>query len=363
MILRNYFFLLIILFAGILQAQNKKPEVKELLAKAEITCFASEDGSIWFGTNGQGLYQYIYKTGELKSYTTATKTIDNDFITCVAVAKDYVWTGSSDGLFIFDRKKKQWKKRKFSAGGEYGNWIRALCYDKTRDELWIGRFRNLTLLSVDKQKFDDFDLTQSGDLKTNSITFLKREEGTRFLWIGTESGLFKYEIERQPTLKTGLKYYSNKGNAFRGEGKYVSVTDMLFEKQKVWIATEEFITVDQPDFSTGGLFSFDRRASWIRYAKNTGLPANGISAVSLIGNYLWLGTFEFDKKRKARTGKGLVMMHRKNGTVIPVDPNMLSLSSLLITVLYFDGTYLWIGTEKGLYRVTFASSFPGIPKK
>jgi ligand-binding sensor domain-containing protein len=168
-----------------------------------------EQGALWVATNGKGIHQYIFNENKWITYSTENKNIENNFFECIAVSDEYVWAGTTDGLFILDRKRNQWKKRKFAVGGEYGNWIRSLAYDPDQNVLWIGRFKNLTRLDVAKQKFDDYDLTMNSDPKSNTIKTIRFEDDA-FVWFGTEAGAFRYDKSTQFNGVSSLTYFSNK---------------------------------------------------------------------------------------------------------------------------------------------------------
>jgi ligand-binding sensor domain-containing protein len=334
--------------------------VNSFLEGASITKITEEDTSylkkgeeyIWVATYGQGIYRFSKKDGKWINFSTASKNLQNDIFHCLAVSKDYVWAGASEGLYIYDKKKNRWSMKKFSLGGEFGNWIRALYYDKDKNILWIGRFRNLTQLEVAKQTYRDFDLTQGNDPKTNTIKTI-RLDGDSLVWFGTESGAHLYRKKKKIAQNT-WEFINNK-KGFKQEGNAVSITDFLFEGENVWFGTDEFVTPRQPEFNVGGLYRYNRKIKWDKIDKSNGLPGNGIYCLEKTGNVIWAGVYSFDKNEKAEYGKGLIMIDRFTGKVTPVDLNLLRVNTSTITTLYFDGKDLWIGTDKGLYRLKIAN--------
>ena len=161
------------------------------LENAIIESIKGDGNFIWVATYGQGIFRYSQKEDKWFNYSTKKENLENDLFYNLAVSKDFVWAGSGDGLFTFDKKKGQWRKRKFAQGGEMGNWIRSLCYDPSQNILWIGRFKNLTRLEVAKQKFSDYNLTTNNDSKTNNIISIKLD-GDSLIWFGSESGVHIY---------------------------------------------------------------------------------------------------------------------------------------------------------------------------
>jgi ligand-binding sensor domain-containing protein len=329
---------------------------------ANVTSIIGDNSTIWFSTYGQGIMQYDIAKKAWTVYSSQSGNAENDFYYCIAVSKDYIWGGSSDGLYTYDRKRNTWKKRKFALGGEYGNWIRSLYYDENTGYLWIGRFKNLTRLDVARQKYDDFDLTINNDDRTNNFKFIK-PEGDNYIWFSSEGGIYRYDKALDISDKTSLEFFSSKENGFRGEGDYVSVSAMLSEKDYIWFGCDEFVTDEKPQFNVGGLYRYNRKATWTRIDKRSGLPANGIKSIIKTGNKVWLAIYQFDKNSKSEVGKGLVIYDKRTGKVTPVNLDEIKINSLNITALYYNGLDIWIGTDKGLWRLEFHNSFAEFTKK
>ena len=325
------------------------------LENAIIESIKGDGNFIWVATYGQGIFRYSKKEDKWFNFSTKKENLENDLFYNLAVSKDFVWAGSGDGLFTFDKKKEQWRKRKFALGGEMGNWIRSLCYDPSQNVLWIGRFKNLTRLEVSKQKFSDYDLTSNNDSKTNNIISIKLD-GDSLIWFGSESGVHIYNKNENIDNKNSWRFLTNKKRGFEEEGDAVSVHDMLFDNRNIWFATDEFTTSQQPKFNIGGIYEFNRKFRWDRISKEDGLPGNGIYCLEMTGNYIWSGIYSFDRKDKKEYGKGLVYINRLKNKVHVVDLNELNINTSLILSLYFDGYDLWIGSDKGLVRLKFYNS-------
>jgi ligand-binding sensor domain-containing protein len=346
----------LILFTFIIFIVNSfaQPNYKTYLPKANVNNITSDGTSIWISTYGSGIHQYIPQKDTMINYSTADKNLEEDFFYCIAASKDYVWAGTSEGLYIFDKKKNYWKKRKFAVGGELGNWIRCLYYDEKTNILWIGRFKNLTRYDIAKQKFDDFDLSVDNDPKTNTFKTIK-PEGDSFIWFTTEAGVHKYDKSFDISDSTSHEFISNKKNGFRGEGEYVSVSDIFFDKNVIWFATDEFTTPEKPNFNIGGIYLFNRRAIWQKLDKRNGLPANGVYTLARCGNRIFAGLYQFDKNEKTPIGKGIVQIDRVKGKVLKIPPDEIALTTSIVQCLYFDGDNMWIGTDSGLWKVKISN--------
>lgn len=320
-----------------------------VLENVSVTSVRVEPNYIWLATYGQGIYRYSKKENKWTNFSTSNNNLENDLFSCIAVSDDYVWAGSIEGLFTYDKKRNTWRKRKFAVGGEMGNWIRSLCYDKKENTLWIGRFKNLTELDVKRQKFTEHDLTKNNDPKTNTIKSIKLD-GDSLIWFGSESGVHIYNKQMKDSESAWL--FINNKRGFNAEGDAVSVSDFLFEGDNVWFATDEFVTPQQPNFNLGGIYKFNRKLKWERIAKLDGLPGNGIYCLERTGNKIWAAVYAFDRKNKKEYGKGFVIIDRVTGKISNIDLNLTEISSSLVQSFFFDGTEMWLGTDKGLFKFT-----------
>lgn len=346
---------ILILFILILSACGSYAQIEseKYLSGSVVTSITGYGDNIWLSTYGEGIFRYSKKDGRWFNFSTQKNNIPGDFFYTIAVSKDYVWAGTAEGLYIYDKRRGTWRVRKFALGGIMGNWIRALCYDSTNNVLWIGRFENLTVLDVAKNRFTDHHLTINNDVKTNNFKVIKLD-GDSLVWFGTEAGVFKYRKNLNINDKDAWTFYSNK-NGFDDEGKSISVSDILFDQKEIWFGTDEFITPQSPDFNKGGLYEYDRRNSWLRLSEKDGMPANGIYCLAMTGNKIWAGIYSFNGTEKKDYGKGLILIDRVTGDITPVDLNLIRIQSSKILSMYFDGSYMWLGTGDGISRVRISN--------
>jgi ligand-binding sensor domain-containing protein len=327
---------------------------KVFLENAFVTDIKQDGNTLLVATYGQGIYQYSLQDGIWKNFSTKTGDIDNDLFHCVASSKDFIWAGSNEGLYIYNRKTKKWTTKKFSEGGQFGNWIRALYFDKKRNLLWIGRFRNVTLFDVKENSYREFNRTIDNDEKTNNINVISAD-GDSVLWFGAEFGVHKLVLDSKNQFNNWT-YFNNKSRAFRGEGEMVSVSDILPTKNSIWFATEEFITKDNPNYNIGGIYINNRKFEWKRINKSDGLPGNGVFSLIRIGNFVIASLYEFNPNSKAEIGKGLALINYSTYNTIPIELNQYGLRNNEVRALYFDGNNLWLGTAAGLVRIRITNS-------
>ena len=343
---------LYLLFPILLLSQEFAPMDHHLEGKV-VTDICDNGKEIWVSTNGNGIYKYDLKKNKWQNYSTNNKKLSLNFFYSIAASKDYVWAGSSDGLFIYSKKRNSWTKRKFGKGGQLSNWIRDIEYDHYINVVWIGRFKYLTKYDIKKRRFTDYDLTTNNDVKTNTIKVVKLD-GDSLVWFGSEDGLHKYDKSRGIEDEGTMSFYDNDLNYFRGEGDAVSISSLLIEQNNIWIGLDEFVTKTNPDYNLGGIYKFDRKNEWIRFDSKKGLRGNGIYDMLQIGDYIWVSLYQFSKNTKDIYGRGIAIINR-----ISEEVKMMDIEDFpaITYAFHYDGKRLWIGTENGIYSIDFTNEF------
>ncbi len=241
------------------------------------------------------------------------------------------------------------EKRKFGLGGQFGNWIRSLEFDKKRNTLWIGRFKYLSKYDLIKRKYSDINLTVNKNDKTNSVKTLTLD-GDIVLWIGVEAGVHKLNLISK--TKDDLTFYDNKTNFFMSEGIQVSVSKILPEQNYIWFATDEFVPKKNPSFNLGGVFRYDRKIEWLKFNAENYFEGSGIFSLEQTGNYIWVSTYKFNPETKEYIGKGLVLINRNSLKSLKVENNLIPNT---VFSMNFDGSNLWLGTDDGLRKIVLAN--------
>lgn len=337
----------IILFTLLCPTFYSQENVESFLEGREVLDIAGDGENIWFATNGSGIFKYSLAKKEFTNYNSENSDLQNDFIYCIAANEQFVWAGSIDGFFIYEKRRNRWFKRKFSKGGQLSNWIRSIEYDSQEDEVWIGRFLYLTKYDIRSRRFTDFDLTINKDEKTNTIKTIA-VDGDSLVWFGTEGGLHKYNKHLEMQEPGALKYYDNSMNYFNGDGSKISVADILFDRSYVWIGLDKFISPENPEYNIGGLYRYDRRNEWIRFDNTKGLKADGIYAIEITGNYIWTAVYDFSINTKDAYGRGVDLINRFTGKVKTIESDVIPDKVLS---MYFDGENMWLGSNSGVVKL------------
>lgn len=328
-------------------------EINKYLDGTIIEDICGNGDDIWIASNGRGIYKYSLKNDEWQNYSTENNNLQHQYFYSIAANDQFVWAGSIDGLFILNKRRNNWSKRKFGLGGQLSNWIRSLAFDRDANVLWIGRFKYLTKYDLKKRRFTDYDLTIGKNEKTNTIKTIQ-VDGDSLVWFGTEAGLHKYDKSKEIYEDDAVVFFDNRFNYFQGDGDDVSISALLFEQNNVWIGTDEFITPDKPNYNIGGLYKFNRVNRWDRFDTASGLQGNGISCLGVTGNYIWVGTYQFSKIAKEPYGRGIVLINRTTGNLSIVRDNRIPDS---IKCFYFDGENVWLGSESGVIQIKLGNKF------
>ena len=328
-------------------------EIISYLDGTTIQDIIGDGNDIWIATEGKGIYHYSKTHDKWTNYSTRSGGLEQDYIYCIAQDKNFVWAGSVDGLFIFNKRNKRWTKRKFSQGGQLSNWIRSISYDPYDDLVWIGRFMYLTKYDIKRRRFTDYDLTIKGDMKTNTIKAVA-VDGDSLVWFGTEGGLHKYDKSKDLDEPGTVVFYDSKLHHFNGDGDKVSITSLMFEQNNIWIGLDEFRTSDNPNYNLGGLYRFNRENEWYRFDNSLGFQANGVFALARIGDYILASLYQFGRNTKQPYGRGIAIVNRNT-----LELNQIQDSRIPKKVLsmYFDGELLWLGTDEGLKQIKLANDF------
>jgi hypothetical protein len=348
--MKKYLFLLIFLS---LVSKVFCQESQTFLGGKDVTDLHKDGEILWVTTNGSGIYAYDYQSEKFQRYYDKNSELDQNFFHTISASDKYVFAGSTDGFYIFDKRRQRWIKRKFGKGGQLSNWIRDVVYDESTGIAWIGRFMYLTSFNTRTRRFEDYDLTKKGNPKTNTIKTIELD-GDSLIWIGTEGGLNKYDKSKDFNEKGAVEFFDNSLNYFGGMGEEISVSDIYTTPENIWIGLDEFRTEDRPEYNPGGLYKYDRGYHWIRFGTEDGLDGSGILSIEKTGHYLWVSLYQFGKQEKEKYGRGLAILNIMNNKIQMVQNQKLP---RLINKILFDGRNLWLAASDRLVKINMENEF------
>jgi ligand-binding sensor domain-containing protein len=181
---------------------NKIPVPKNGFSNA----YLDKDGSLWFSSNGGGVYHYNGKT--FKHYTEKNGLSSNRVFSIVPDLKNNLWFGTQNGLTKYDRK--QFKHIPLPYRDTLSGWaakmnpvlspnaVHSLATDK-KDNLWIGTAGGGAYF-YDGTNFKSY-LTEIGrkqedSLYHNWIPFIRKDsKGNMWFASMTHGGVSRYDGE------------------------------------------------------------------------------------------------------------------------------------------------------------------------
>ncbi len=204
------------------QIVNKKNYITLGLTEKNInSIYEDKEGSIWFGTYGNGLYQQFDK-----AFTYSQPTYNNKPLNITSVAKtseNSYWIGSDNGLFsTTNLEGNDLTKINFSSN-VLNAYVTSLFVDK-KNGLWVGTSnQGLFLKEINSKNFTKilakFNLPQN--IEINCIV----EDRNSHVYIATDNGLLIYnQIDKNLSLTT-----TNEGLVHNNlKFLYVDKTDKLW---------------------------------------------------------------------------------------------------------------------------------------
>lgn len=248
-------------------------------------------------------------------------------------------------------------------------------FKDSKNSFWLGTSRGLFLFAPQNATFQHISIADTNQIEAEVIRSID-EDHTGKLWVGTESGIFVYDVA-EDDITNYSQSFSAQPETLSDKSVY---SVFVSEENIVWIGTyfggvnytkpkpkgiTKFLPSDYKNSISGKAVSQVIQTSdnklWIGtedggisiYNKNTGefdflnvkdgLSSNNVHSLEEDQNgYIWIGTFlgglnRYDKK----TGEISIMKFDKK------DPA--SLSNNYVYSLYKDTSKrLWVGTQFGL---------------
>ncbi len=165
----------------------------------------------------------------------------------------------------------------------------------------------------------DFFLDKEGDATSQLLSdrVLSLAVDSRYLWVGTDRGLSRYDKMQgcwdNFTVKDGLAHNH--------------VLSIALDNLQVWIGTRDGVSRYEIPTST-----------WTRYMPRDGLAGREVSSVAVDSRFIWFGTpnglSRYDKETNSWARK-----REEDG-----------LAGDFVTQIVIDDDYIWVGTENGVSR-------------
>ncbi|MCS7012826.1 MAG: ATP-binding protein [Chloroherpetonaceae bacterium] len=244
----------------------------------------TQDGTLWIGTVGSGLYQHSPHTKAWKQYRKGAFGQDSELSSNMILSlyqdrKGRLWIGTwGSGLVLYDAASKRFRTfRHHSSDSLKDNFIATICED-AQGNLWVGTWNGLKKFNPETQTFVRFAHPQESS-KSNAYRKVRMLRLSRngWLWVGfEEDGLACFNPATEQYVEIA-----------RSSAPLPKIIRSIYEDSTgvVWIGTYD-----------GGLLRFDPSAQsdtarFKHFTTRDGLPSHHIFGILPdASGHLWLGT-------------------------------------------------------------------------
>lgn len=314
------------------------------------TIFIDKNNLIWIGTYRSGLYRLDPKTGMINHWGNKAddpKSISNNYVSSIyGDSNGNLWVGTFNGLNKFNPKKSGNNfTRYFADMNNHNSLSNNLIWGITpsaidKNKLWLGTANGITILNIEEEKFSQIIIPNPDNLKfgTGAGTILEEAAGNEvILWINSYAGLLRYNLARNKFDR----FLSDKANTNSVMSNQIN---NIFKDRSgvLWIATDNglcYFSQKNVKFNNS-LFYSDN------YFETEELNNLNVKAITKTPeNNLWLGT-----------EKGLYKLIN-SGRKIKIIKHPDLMSENIWTLSAGNSSDVWIGTYgAGLFNLNYKTN-------
>ncbi len=237
----------------------------------------------------------------------------------------FIWIGTAEGLNVFDGDEFT----VFSSKGPNNTFssetfINDLCFDD--DYIWVAGSPGLSRIHTATRIIEKLDQFNNYLIRT-----IYREPESPFLWIGTNTGLIRYNIGNQ----THILFNTANSNISHDRIRAIYKDS----DENLWIGTFDQLNKLVPNSSV--FSTYDLKGSYMPQINNN-LVVSILPYSDENDSLLWIGT-----------ETGLILFHRQSGIVETYRTGNSRLLNETIKVIHrSESGNLFLGTDFGLYKLT-----------
>lgn len=222
--------------------------IKELPVHDYVSILHETDGTLWAGSNGQGISLYNTKTGQKATFKydiTNDRSIASDVISSIFKdSRGQLWVGTRGGLCLFNRKSNDFQ-RYTTENGLPSDLVLSMLEDGRRN-LWVTTTRGLACFNLDNGHLKTYT-TDDGLLSDqfNYSSALKSKSGK--MYFGSIKGLIGFNPDSLPMSPGKPPIYIT---GFQVNNKELSIAQAGSPLQKSIILTDKIdLAHNQSSFS------------------------------------------------------------------------------------------------------------------
>lgn len=242
---------------------------------------------LWLATEGDGLYLYDTKSGELKNYRYASgkSGLNSDYVRSLALdTENRLWVGTYGGLNIYKEGTDSFlsiRSSEIQEGSLSQNSVRSIFRD-SQGGMWLGTYwGGLNYYHPLCNRFQRIKHVPFLNSLSNNVVSCIVEDSKHNLWIGTSDG--------------GLDCYDNVSRQYRNYLFNSDNLDIPFKDIKT-VYVDEAQDKVYVGAHAGGMMALHRKSGYVEYynRQNSNLPSNNIYSIISDGHRgLWVASLEY----------------------------------------------------------------------